>query len=56
MLLGVGVDMLHLPRLSRIVSRYGKEKLAKRILSSRERTVMDSLLCETEVLSFLALR
>lgn len=38
MILGVGVDILHLPRLQSLVSRRGKETLAKRILHPSEMT------------------
>ena len=33
---GIGVDILHLPRISTLISRRGKEAFAKRILSPEE--------------------
>lgn len=33
---GIGVDILHIPRISALISRRGNEALAKRILSSEE--------------------
>lgn len=37
MILGVGIDILHLPRLQRLVTSRGFDKLAKRILTDAER-------------------
>ena len=36
MILGVGVDIVHLPRIAALISRRGSDKLAKRILSPTE--------------------
>lgn len=36
MILGIGVDLVHLPRIAALVSRRGHERLAKRILSPLE--------------------
>ena len=36
MIVGVGVDILHFPRLQSLVSRRGREALAKRILHPSE--------------------
>ncbi|OAD77138.1 hypothetical protein PHYBLDRAFT_108948 [Phycomyces blakesleeanus NRRL 1555(-)] len=36
MILGIGVDLLHLPRLASLVARRGSGGLAKRILSKNE--------------------
>jgi holo-[acyl-carrier protein] synthase len=36
MILGIGVDIVHLPRIASLISRRGSNKLAKRILSSHE--------------------
>ncbi|KAI9487507.1 MAG: 4'-phosphopantetheinyl transferase [Benjaminiella poitrasii] len=36
MILGIGVDIVHLPRIAAIVHRRGKDKFAKRILSPIE--------------------
>lgn len=55
MISGVGVDILHLPRLHKIVERYGAEKLARRILNPREMTVWQAG-AENDRLSRLALR
>lgn len=35
-MLGVGVDVLHLPRIRSLINRRGIERLATRILSSTE--------------------
>ncbi|EJD01323.1 4'-phosphopantetheinyl transferase [Fomitiporia mediterranea MF3/22] len=36
MILGVGIDIVHLPRIASLVARRGSERLAQRILSPRE--------------------
>jgi holo-[acyl-carrier protein] synthase len=36
MILGVGVDLLALPRLRAVIARRGRDRLAKRILSTSE--------------------
>ncbi|CAO3630880.1 unnamed protein product [Mucor hiemalis] len=36
MILGIGVDIVHLPRIAALISRRGHDKLAKRILSESE--------------------
>lgn len=36
MILGIGVDIVHLPRIATLISRRGKDRLARRILSSSE--------------------
>ena len=33
---GIGVDLLHIPRISALISRRGEGALAKRILSTEE--------------------
>lgn len=43
MILGIGVDILHLPRLNTLLLRRGKEKLAKRILSKTELSEFNQL-------------
>ncbi|KAI0786321.1 hypothetical protein C8Q75DRAFT_267302 [Abortiporus biennis] len=35
-ILGIGVDIVHLPRILSLVQRRSAEKLAKRILSTQE--------------------
>jgi hypothetical protein len=35
-IIGVGIDLLHLPRISSLIKRRGKTKLAMRILSTGE--------------------
>ncbi|KAI9011912.1 4'-phosphopantetheinyl transferase [Phycomyces nitens] len=42
MILGIGVDLLHLPRLASLVARRGSDGLAKRILSKDEHEVFVS--------------
>jgi len=54
MILGVGVDVLHLPRLSRLVHKYGSNKLAQRILSPLECRSLPSE--DTQAIAYLALR
>ena len=36
MILGIGVDILHLPRITALISRRGQDTLARRILSQKE--------------------
>jgi holo-[acyl-carrier protein] synthase len=36
MILGIGVDIVHLPRITALIARRGKERLARRILSPTE--------------------
>lgn len=36
MILGIGVDILHLARLRGVIARRGAERVARRILSERE--------------------
>ncbi|KAG1453609.1 hypothetical protein G6F55_008049 [Rhizopus delemar] len=48
MILGIGVDILHLPRLSSLVIRRGREKLAKRILSKKELIEFNNLTFQHE--------
>ncbi|KDE08882.1 hypothetical protein MVLG_00979 [Microbotryum lychnidis-dioicae p1A1 Lamole] len=36
MILGIGVDLLHLPRLSSLIKRRGAERFARRILTPLE--------------------
>lgn len=36
MILGIGVDIVHLPRIAAVIKRQSSEKLARRILSSSE--------------------
>lgn len=36
MILGIGVDIVHLPRIASLITRRGPERLAKRILSQEE--------------------
>lgn len=43
MLLGVGVDLLHLARLRSVLARRGPERLAARILSCSERVEWEKL-------------
>ena len=55
MIRGVGVDLLHLPRLKALVDRVGSQKLASRICSEAELRVWHSTPEESR-LAFLALR
>lgn len=43
MLLGLGVDLLSLPRLEALIARRGARRLADRICSSRELVGFESL-------------
>ncbi|KAI9266077.1 4'-phosphopantetheinyl transferase [Sporodiniella umbellata] len=54
MILGIGVDILHLPRLNAVLRRRGSEKLAKRILSKAELSDFNRL--ESEQNMYLATR
>ncbi|ORX50173.1 4'-phosphopantetheinyl transferase [Hesseltinella vesiculosa] len=36
MILGIGIDIVHVPRIVQLVSRRGRERFAKRILSQQE--------------------
>lgn len=55
MLLGVGVDLLHLPRLRRVVGRYGLNRIAGKVMNELERTELHDLR-EEQAFSRLALR
>lgn len=37
-ILGIGVDIVHLPRIAALVARRGRDPLARRILSQEEYT------------------
>lgn len=60
MIAGVGVDILHLPRLAKLAGRQsdGISRLAKRILSDRERLDFDKIAAVEHQtrLGFLAVR
>lgn len=56
MLIGIGVDLLHLPRISALVRRRGTQRLAQRILSPRELVEFHSLEPEAAVVKYLANR
>lgn len=36
MIIGVGVDIVHLPRIAALIARRGSDRLARRILSAGE--------------------
>lgn len=61
-ILGIGVDIVFLPRLRALVARRGPERLASRILSSLERREWDERAMQTREwdaereLRFLAVR
>ena len=38
-MLGIGIDLLHLPRIAALISRRGAAKFAKRVLSDGEAEV-----------------
>lgn len=40
MILGYGIDLVHLPRIASLIHRRGLDKLARRILSSAERDLL----------------
>ncbi|KAI8069841.1 4'-phosphopantetheinyl transferase [Gilbertella persicaria] len=43
MIIGIGVDIMHLPRITALVARRGHDKLARRILSQKEYLEFKSL-------------
>ncbi|VDB83294.1 unnamed protein product [Peniophora sp. CBMAI 1063] len=53
---GVGIDILHVPRLKALTSRRGSARLAARILSPPEHTLYDGLSNSDARLRFLAVR
>ena len=55
MLLGVGVDLLHLPRLRLVVGRYGLNRIAGKVMNELERAELHDLK-EEQAFSRLALR
>ena len=54
MILGVGLDIVHLPRIASLVARRGPVRLARRILSSKELAAWSP--DSPEALRFLAVR
>ncbi|KAF8313495.1 4'-phosphopantetheinyl transferase [Clavulina sp. PMI_390] len=56
MILGVGVDILHLPRIEALVARRGLVPLARRILHPEEHDAFDKLDQPSRQLRFLAVR
>ncbi|PSR73685.1 hypothetical protein PHLCEN_2v10604 [Hermanssonia centrifuga] len=57
-IIGIGVDIVHLPRISSLISRRGPQRLANRILSKRELTDWYKLPSHdlTRLSQFLAVR
>jgi holo-[acyl-carrier protein] synthase len=60
MILGIGVDIVHLPRITALIARRGKERLARRILSPTEliefQTRFSTLMSGNEELRYLGSR
>ena len=58
MLLGIGVDVVHLPRIAAISKKYNGHKFASRILSKRELKQWNCLrdTSERRQIQFLAVR
>ena len=55
MILGLGVDLVHLPRLASLLKRRGTRRLASRILSQDEHLEWKSL-DDRHIVRFLAVR
>ena len=49
MILGIGLDILHLPRLHRIITQRGYDRLARRILTDAEQNELAQLVKTTDV-------
>ncbi|KAG2211900.1 4'-phosphopantetheinyl transferase [Mucor mucedo] len=56
MILGIGVDIVHLPRIASLITRRGSKVLAKRILSSREHKEFETFTDERQQLVYLGSR
>ncbi|KAL1929058.1 hypothetical protein VTP01DRAFT_2117 [Rhizomucor pusillus] len=56
MIIGIGVDILHLPRIAQLVSRRGSRPLARRILSPRELQEFDTLPNKKDQVRYLGSR
>lgn len=56
MILGIGVDIVHLPRIASLITRRGSQGLAKRILSSREQKEFERFTDERQQLVYLGSR
>jgi len=58
MLLGIGIDVVHLPRIAAIFKKYSGHKFASRILSERELEQWNCLrdTSERRQIQFLAVR
>ena len=55
-ILGIGTDILYLPRIASLVKRRSAERFVARILSNHEHDQWRSLCCTTERLRFLGVR
>ncbi|KAF8558905.1 4'-phosphopantetheinyl transferase [Imleria badia] len=53
---GIGVDLLHVPRMAALVRRRGAGRIASRILSSTERSAFCRLWSDEETMRFLGVR
>ncbi len=56
MILGLGVDLVFVPRIAALIQRRGSQKLASRILSPQEITLLPSEHDEPARVRFLAVR
>lgn len=56
MILGIGVDIVHLPRIASLITRRGSKVLARRILSSREHKEFETFTDERQQLVYLGSR
>lgn len=56
MILGIGVDIVHLPRIAALIKRRGPQVLAKRILSSHEHNEFKTFTDERQQLVYLGSR
>jgi holo-[acyl-carrier protein] synthase len=55
-IVGIGVDLVHLPRMKRLIETRSMERLAKRILCLNELTALNSIKLPDRQISFLATR
>jgi holo-[acyl-carrier protein] synthase len=55
-ILGIGIDVVHLPRFAAFVSRRGPSRVSARILSSSERVAFKRLPAEVDAARYLAVR
>lgn len=54
--LGIGIDLLHIPRFRAVLARRGQAKMVQRILTAKEREEYQTLSEDAHRLRFLGVR